>query len=1108
MNGQHAFPPQLPPRHRRRTRWSFVLASLVLVGLGVLQSGNATAQKAADVKAPPADKAMADYADAANFQTGGALDLAIDAWRRFLADHPDHAMAAQAAHYLGVCFMQKENPVYGAAAEAFQQALKNREYDLREESLANLGWCLYASAGQGENRNETRLKQSIQAFEQLQKENAKGKFLDRAYFYSGEAAYGLGDARRAIDFYDKLLSMADAKSSPLRCDALYARGVAQEELKQFDAALVSYRQLLGSCERAELLSEVRLRVGDLQIMRKEYADAAESFAEAYDSTQSPDDRSYALFRQAFALVQADRPQDAAAKYEQLIGEFPDSPFAGSALLASAQSSYRGGDIDGAAERFRSVLLQKNLEAATEAAHWLARIEITRGQPAEAASIVRQQLDRGVEGNFAMDLRLDLAEALSMDPDQIAESQTLFLDAYRDSPDNPLAPRALYNAAFSSLQLNQPEQAIELAAEFVSKFPEDTLVPDVRFIAAESQLMANRPEDASSTYQQLLSSTSRDNPQRPLWLLRCGATSNAAGRFEATIDQLTAELNLFQQPSQKAEAYMLIGQAQLRGGQPEAAIKSLAACRAADPDWHRRAEALLLEGQAQLTSNKASAAEASWKAVIASNPTTPIANQARYKLAQLASATEQFESAVNYYDEILRSDNGASLIPYAQYGKGWALMQVKQFAPALEALEPVLQDNNHPLRGDALLARGITLRNLNQFDAAKVDLEQYLDLPPSGTNLGHALYELALIDQTAKQPGRAAEKLTRLVREVPDYTSMDKVLYELGWSLQESGNAGEAIKYFTDLITRFPNASLVPDAAYFIGLQHYNNEDWPLAASQFQIAARLAQENGLSEKSLYRLGWSEFKDENFEAAEKAFSDQAARHGDGTLAMDALMMIGQCRFKRADYPPALEAFQAAREQIRSRDETAKTLPDVEERRVRELVFLHGGQCAAQLKSWKPAIGWYDELRERFPSTEYLEQVFYETGFAYQQIEDDANALKFLQEVADNYRNELAARARFMMGEIYFGNREFDLAIPEFQRVMFGFGADKAPDSIKNWQAKSGFEAGRCGELLLEAARTPESRQKAVKIARNFYDYVLQMHPNHELAAKSRDRIEALR
>ena len=135
-------------------------------------------------------------------------------------------MASQAAHYLGVCYMQKEDPNYATAAKSFSLALQNKDYDLRQESLANLGWCLYAAAGEGEQRNPDLLKKSISAFTTLEDESPESAFLDRAHFYRGEASYGLGDAKRAIEFYDKLLSMPAVNESPLRCDALYARGVA------------------------------------------------------------------------------------------------------------------------------------------------------------------------------------------------------------------------------------------------------------------------------------------------------------------------------------------------------------------------------------------------------------------------------------------------------------------------------------------------------------------------------------------------------------------------------------------------------------------------------------------------------------------------------------------------------------------------------------------------------------------------------------------------------------------------------------------------------------------------------------------------------------------
>ncbi len=1101
MNRQLATRVQPSAAPRRAVR--FLAGALLLVFASTFPQLGAWGQEEQN------EESMAAYADAANFQTGGAIDLAIDAWKTFLKDYPQHPMSAEASHYLGVCYMQQSQPDYVAASGAFEQALKKKQYDLREESLANHGWCLYASSGEGEQRDQKRLARAIEVYETLRREKPKSRFLDRALFYSGEAAYGLGQPKRAVEFYDQLISMPSLKNSTLQCDALYARGVSYEELDQFDKAFASYQQLLDSCDRRELVTDVHLRSGDLLILQQKFADSIASFAAAYESAESDEDRAYALFRQAFALVQSGRPGDAAKKYDQLLAEFPDSSYAADAVLASAQSSYRSGDIEQAAKRFRKVLEQNNLLAATEAAHWLARIEITRGRHAEAAKIVRGQLQRGVEGGFAMDLRLDLAEALSMNPETVEESLVLFEKAYRDAPGDPLAPRALYNAAFSALQINQPQRSLELALEFITKFPKDTLVPDIKFVAAEGQLLTGKVKDAADTYTHLLASTSKDNLQRPVWLLRAGATCNSAQRYDNTIKILGEDLNLLSDPSQKAEAHLLIGQAHLRLSRPKEALEALERSRQADSNWARSGEATLLAGQAKMMLGDTDGATSTWTQLVKTSPDSRMADQARYKLAQIASDEGKFDQAVVHYDEILQSGRDPGLVPYALYGKGWSLMQLQKYTPALGVLDQMLNEyKQHPLRNDATLARGITLRHLGQLDKAATDLETFLAIPPKGTNLGHALYELALVDQKSKQPGKAAEKLERLVRDVPDYPAMDKVLYELGWSLQESGDDDAAAKHFTTLISKFPDTDLVAEAAYFVGQQHYAAKRWKPAGEQFAVAANKARDPKLAEKAHYRLGWSHFKAGDFESASRAFADQASRHPDGELGFDAHMMVGESHFKRSDFKSALAAYTTARDLIRRNDDDSKSIRDAAERQIRELVLLHGGQSAAQLESWDAAIGWYDELRQRFPASNYLPQVFYETGFAHQQKGDKSEALKFYGEVADNYRNALAARSRFMMGEIYFSDREFDKAIPEFQRVMFGFGAEKAPDRIKNWQAKSGFEAGRCSELLMQSAPTAEGREKARKYAKDFYQFVVDKHPQHELAQKSRERFEALK
>ncbi len=780
----------------------FVLCLHPLLGISRTQAQDAQSEAA-----------MAAYADAANFQTGGAIELAIDGWRAFLTKYPKHPMAADAAHYLGVCYMQQEIPDYASAAQAFGKAIQQPKYDLREESLANYGWCNYIASGEGEQKDQAKLKLALNAFQQLLQESPKTRFMDRALFYSGEAAYGMGNSQQAIGYYDRLLKMPNAKTSQLRCDAFYARGVAYEELKQFDEALNSFRQLLKGCERAELITDVQLRMGDMLIMRKDYAAAIDAFSDAMESTQQADDRAYALFRQAFAHVQAKAPAEAAKKYDRLLAEYPKSNYASAAILASAQSTYRSGDIDEAAKRFRRVLQQNNRIAATEAAHWLSRIEIKKQRPADAVRIAREQIQRGVEGQFAVDLQLDLAEALSMNPQTLKESMTMFERIYRENPDSPLASRALYNAAFSALQIQNPQKALSLALEFIKRFPADELVPDIKFVAAEGQLLTQQNSAAADTYTHLLESTRKDNIQRPIWVLRAGSALITAERFKDVTRILKTELANLPERSQKAEAHFLIGQAFRKAGDNQQAANAFQASIASDPNGARADEALLLLGQSRTAFGDTGNAIKDWQQVIKRGKNPAMVAQAKYQLAQLANANQRHKEAIEYYNQVIGNESTPELLPYALYGKGNALMQTQKFEAAIQPLTEMLQKYpNHPLQGEAMLARGIARRNVGQDAGAGEDLENFLQTKPTGISLGHALYEAALIDQKNKQSGKAAAKLESLIRQVPDYPSTDEVLYELGWSLQESDNEPGAIKYFNKLVKEYPSSPLVAESA--------------------------------------------------------------------------------------------------------------------------------------------------------------------------------------------------------------------------------------------------------------------------------------------------------
>ncbi|HTN74120.1 MAG TPA: hypothetical protein VL096_02695, partial [Pirellulaceae bacterium] len=85
--------------------------------------------------------------------------------------------------------------------------------------------------------------------------------------------------------------------------------------------------------------------------------------------------------------------------------------------------------------------------------------------------------------------------------------------------------------------------------------------------------------------------------------------------------------------------------------------------------------------------------------------------------------------------------------------------------------------------------------------------------------------------------------------------------------------------------------------------------------------------------------------------------------------------------------------------------------------------------------------------------------------------------------------------------------DEASRQYQRAAFGYGGDAAPPEVKNWQAKSGFQAARCAEVQIQEAKDAKKRAEFVAAAKKLYTYVVEKHPTSELAPDAKKRLDVL-
>lgn len=1064
------------------------------------KTGEVQKQKAADnAKSDPA--AVNHYADAANFQNNGAFELAIQEWQKLLKDYAKDPLASKASHYLGVCYMQQAKPDYAAASQAFAQALGDQKLEIRDESLINLGWCQFMQARGQEADPAAQKKLYQQARETLTdyvKNFPQGSSVDQALFFSGEIEYSLGNSKQAIDLYEQLIKNKSLANSSWKADAQYALGVAHEQVKQDPQARAIYETFLNDNKEHRLRSKVSLRLADILLRSGAPAEAEKMLQQAAAGDGPLAD--YAMLRLGQSLAEQSKFADASKMFEQMVAKFPQSEHVSTAKLSAGQMSFREGRYPEAAKLFTEVLASQGNQGA-EAAHLLAMTMQRGPQAGEAIPMLENALKWADKTPSALVLRLDLADALYNVPARIDEARQMYEKIATENADDPLAPRAAYNAAFGALQLGKLDDARKWAELFLKKYPQDPLRSDVAYVASEALLQQGQHAAAIEAYSKLIESD-KANPAQPIWNMRLAMAYYLAAKYQDAINLLQSKQAVFMTPNEKAESLYIIGSSLLAMDKSPEAIQQFEASLNSADKWNRADEVMMQIVQAYQRSNNPAGALKTLADFQTKFPQSRLRFQARYRTAQLKASQQDFDGAVADYKAIIQEPEAASMHDFAKYGIVLSLMKQEKYEAALAELDPLTAGKlSESMTIETLLARSICLRKLGKLDDSIAMLGKFMAAGPTGVQLANGLYELGMAQVEKKSFDDAIASFDRVLKEVPDYPARDKILYELGWAWADKQDMAKSGAYFQELIDKFPKSDLVPESVYQLAQQQFDAKQYDKAAPLYASVVTKTNSQELQEKAVYKLGWSLFQQDKFVDAAKEFRSQAEKYPNGKFIIDAQFMSAECLFKQDKFAEALGMYQVARQMLEKSPQA-----DVSEQ-VRTLIYLHGAQCLREQKKWTDCEAWLREIVTRYPSSPYLSTVVYEMATAKQNLNQAEDALKLFGEVATKYRDEVAARARFMMGELYFSQSQYEKAIPEFQRVMFGYGAEKADPATKNWQARGAFEAGRCSEALIKNLKD-DARTKTITIAKDFYQYVIDKHPQHQLTKEAQVRLTELK
>jgi cellulose synthase operon protein C len=1050
--------------------------------------------------------------------------FAVLKWEEFLQDFPHSPLIGKASYQLGLCYERLGR--HADAAHAFGLAIPKLgesdgeflplAYFYQAFSQFQVGQSLSKNNDEASAREANiQLTTAAKNFEDLLAKFPNAEFADQARFFQGNAYEGLRRTEDAINSYTRML---EYEKPHFKKEGLYFLGQLFHEQGKLKEAVAYYERFAAEENSAEhpLFEEVEFNQAKALVsfaaQHAEQGDANEAVAsyrkaeEIFKRLAKPQDASSlakptsiaheALFQQAYCLANLNQAQQAAEIYEQVALQ-PDSPHRMQALLNAGRCYLDARQPQKAVEVFKRAS-EIPSPAAAEGAALLVRLYLDQENYSEAFQIADAWIAKQPTSTVTPFLMIDRAEAALKLPARKSEAPALFLQVFEQFPEHSTAPSALYSAAYAQLQLHQAEAAVALVDRFVTAYPKHELLVDTREIKADALLLADEAK-AESEYDQLLQDFPNHEKQTR-WFLRSAVAKFFQKKYQETIELLQSRVEELDDPRQAAEAYHWLGASHFFLDQAAPSVAHLEKSIGTGERWRSSDETLLTLARAYLKEGNVPQAQQTIEQLKSEFKDTLLLDRAYYFLGEYAYQTNDFTKAFESFQSVYRDYPLSDLVPNAIYNAAWSKMKLNQGDESNALFTKLISEfPNHELAEQARAGRGAAARKTGDMKGSIADLKAFIETKANGEEKFGAMFELALVLIESKSWTEAAQTLQTLLKEDNQSPRRDAYHYELAWVFHELDQVPESLEHFAAITKLQPVSQYSAESYFHLASEAYRVEDFEQAAASYQQAIDLASDNVLKEKSLYKLGWTFYKRNQFAAAFEQFDQLASRFPDSKFAADGQFMGAESLFQQKKYHEAWRAYTKAQPLV----EASETIDP----KLVSLTHLHGAQAANFADEFQSAIDLATPLTAQTDvGAGFQADAWLEIGTARQGLNQALEAVQ-AWEKAKNGSDKTAIRARCLIGDHYFKEKQFDRAINEFKEIQYRYGDEAAAPEIKAWVAYAHYEGARC-YLLQASEAAEEAKVELIKEAIRQFEGLLNKYPEDRLAPEARSQLEKLR
>jgi TolA-binding protein len=326
---------------------------------------------------------------------------------------------------------------------------------------------------------------------------------------------------------------------------------------------------------------------------------------------------------------------------------------------------------------------------------------------------------------------------------------------------------------------------------------------------------------------------------------------------------------------------------------------------------------------------------------------------------------------------------------------------------------------------------------NPFADPGRELMKFLEDYPESRFYQEASTYLVTAYLNTKDYQRALESLDKLELNSRELrASYQKVAYLRGVQLFNARKYGKADALFKSSLEYPISENYMARAIYWRGECAYRSSLYEDARDLWldYLSTHGTLDLPESERVNYSLGYAYFKLKDYAPAASRFKEfYEDGVEDGPLRKDALIRAGDCYFATKGYYTAARFYSDAR-----------ALPGVDG----DYALFQLSRCQGLQNKQESRLNSLEELIQKYPDSDLLDDAWYETGNASLDIGKDQKALEAYTEVINGFPNSFyVKRSLLQVGLIHYNRMENELALNQFKILVRDYpNTDEAVQAVQ--------------------------------------------------------------